>query len=161
MDLLIVRHAKAEDRAATGGDAKRALIDEGVRKMRQAASGLRGQVPELGRVFTSPYVRAEQTARILADRYGCPVALLDALRPGSDPQAIADALSEADGAAAVVGHEPDLGRLACWFLTGRGCGALPLKKAGACLLRFRGDPGPGRADLRWLLTPKQLRQLAD
>lgn len=163
----MVRHGRAEARAVfartTRADAERPLTDDGRRRTRRVARGLAGQIAALERIATSPYTRARQTADLLAERFDTPAEPVEALVPGAAPESFLLWLQEVpeEACVAAVGHEPGLGRLACWFLTGRGCPALPLKKAGACLLRFRGDPGPGRADLRWLLTPKQLRQLAD
>jgi phosphohistidine phosphatase len=63
---------------------------------------------------------------------------------------------------AVVGHRPGLHELAAYLLTGEGDGLeIALKKGGALCVRFDGDPAPGAGELRWLLTPKVLRRLAD
>jgi phosphohistidine phosphatase len=61
---------------------------------------------------------------------------------------------------ALVGHEPDLGELATWLLSGRLDNWMPLKKGGTCLLEFIDEVEAGEAELCWLLKPKQLRQLA-
>jgi hypothetical protein len=45
-------------------------------------------------------------------------------------------------------------------LTGGERRILALRKGGACLLEFDGEPAPGTATLLWALTPAQLRALA-
>ncbi|MGH7674557.1 MAG: SixA phosphatase family protein, partial [Gemmatimonadales bacterium] len=74
MQLLIVRHAIAQDRDehATSGqdDSLRSLTREGRVKMRQAAKGLHRLVKTLDVLATSPLARAAQTAEILGAEYG-------------------------------------------------------------------------------------------
>ena len=167
MQLLVIRHAIAEDReefAVTGQDDDlRPLTRDGRRRMRRAARGLREVVPRLGLLATSPLVRAVQTAEVLADAYE-----LDAwetwpeLSPGVHPSMLVERLRSLrvdGGPVAVVGHEPDLGELASWLLSGRTPSFVELKKGPACLLEFEGPPDPDRARLLWLLAPGQLRRL--
>jgi phosphohistidine phosphatase SixA len=61
---------------------------------------------------------------------------------------------------AVVGHEPHLGTLVTWLLTGVDEARVPLKKGGACLLAFASLPRKGGATLQWALTPALLRDVA-
>lgn len=167
MQLLVIRHAIAEDREAfsvTGQpDDLRPLTPRGRRRMRRAAAGLRRVVPELGVLATSPLTRAAQTAGILADAYGgVPVESWNELSPGASPSMLVDRLRSLRveaGPVAVVGHEPDLGELVSWLLTGRTGSFVEMKKGAACLLGFEGPPDPERARLLWLLTPGQLRRL--
>ena len=171
MHLLIIRHAVAEERetwAATGEpDERRPLTDEGRKKMRRAARGLRRLVPELSLLGASPLPRAAQTADIVATAYGDLTPLtIGALTPERSP---ADFLSWLRDAApghdviAAVGHEPHLSGLVSWLLTGRAAPSLvELRKGAACLLRFEDEvPQKGKACLEWLLQPRQLRALDD
>lgn len=167
MDLLVIRHAIAQDKAEfarTGrDDAQRPLTDDGREKMRHAAAGLRTLVPELARLATSPLVRAMQTAEIVAAAYDASprIEIVDVLAPGSAHDDFASWLGRqnVDGTIAVVGHEPHLGGLVTWLLTGRDESHTPLRKGGAALLTFEGAPARGGAQLIWLLTPGILRRL--
>jgi phosphohistidine phosphatase len=167
MQLLIVRHAVAEERetfAATGrDDAERPLTEQGRRKFRKSALGLRGLVPALDVLATSALVRAVQTADILAKVYGVgDVVRLRELEPEARPAALLPWLQAQRHRAvvAVVGHEPHLSSLAERLLTGGGGREfVELKKGGACLVDLGEDPRSGRAALLWLLTPRQLRKL--
>lgn len=63
MELLIIRHAIAEDpveHAKRGrGDDERPLTAKGVERMRQGAAGLRRLVPRVDVLAASPLARAQ------------------------------------------------------------------------------------------------------
>ena len=169
MRLLVVRHAIAEDReefARTGeSDDQRPLTPEGRWRMTRVAKGLREIVPEIDVLATSPFVRAAQTAAIIADAYGIDeerIVTVPALAPEGKADAVIRWLArqEAD-LVTVVGHEPDLGRLIACLITGTSGDWLPLRKGGACLLEFEERPRAGGAEIRWLLPPALLRRLRD
>jgi phosphohistidine phosphatase SixA len=60
-----------------------------------------------------------------------------------------------------VGHEPALGDVASWLLTGRKGGFLEMKKGGAALIDFGRRVAPGRGRLLWSIPPRGLARLAD
>ena len=168
MKLLIVRHAKAEDRevyAKTGADdAERPLTGAGREQARKTARAIKTLLPRIDVLATSPLVRARDTADLLRRDYKrLRPQELPALMPGIPPKVVGAWLAEqaVDATVAVVGHEPDLSSLASWFLTGRAQPLMALKKGGACLLEFEAAPAPGGALLAWLLTPRQLRGLSE
>ena len=170
MQLLIVRHAIAEERedfARTGqDDSLRPVTAEGEAKMERNAAGLRRALEgQLDLVATSPYVRATQTARIVAAACGGELVKCEPLVPTARPGAFLQWLREravGDGAlVAAVGHEPHLGALVTWLMTGSMESRVPLRKGGACLLDFAGQPRQGSAALVWALTPSLLRRLGD
>lgn len=169
MQVLIVRHAPAADReefAQTGqSDDLRPLTNRGKTKMINNINGLTKIVATIDRVAASPLIRAQQTAGLLASAY--PNAVREtqpALAPGSSEEEVLAYLqkhAQTEQTIALVGHEPDLGALATWLLTGEADIWMPLKKGSACLLEFLDEVEAGQAELCWLLRPKQMRQLAD
>ena len=169
MELLVIRHGVAEEReefAATGkDDSLRPLTKEGRWKMERNARALRHALPSLNVIATSPYTRAAQTAKIVAaayDDFG--VERLDALTPEGRPQAFLAWLRgrESDDRVAAVGHEPHLGSLVYWLLSGESAeGRIAMKKGGACLLELDARPRAGKATLLWSLTPSILRRMDD
>lgn len=166
MELLVIRHAIAEDReqwAHSGRpDAERPLIDRGRRRMRRAARGLARVVPRIDVLAGSPLVRAQQTAEVLARAFGgVAVETVPQLSPEHPVDDLLPWLraQEADATVAVVGHDPHLGFLVGWLLTGRHESFVELRKGAACLLAFDDPPAAGEALLRWALTPRQLRSL--
>jgi phosphohistidine phosphatase len=167
MDLLVVRHAIAEDREAfaeTGrDDAERPTSSDGRRKFRRGARGLRRLVASVDLLATSPLVRAIETGDILQKTYVLrDAARVPELAPASDPALLVRWLlrQRRRGVVAVVGHEPHLSGVVEHLLVGRRSGFIGLKKGGACLLALGDDPKPGGAHLQWLLTAAQLRRLA-
>lgn len=168
MHLIVIRHAIAMERdeyALTGRpDSDRPLTDWGRRRMRKNARGLQRMAPRPDLVATSPWLRAADTAAVVAETLGVErVETVEAMLPDHPPQALADWLgAHADLATiAVVGHEPHLGALVTWFLGGGAFSRVEFKKGGACLLRIDGGFGAGSAVLSWHMTPSQLRAIAD
>jgi phosphohistidine phosphatase len=169
MQLLVIRHAIAEDRdefAESGqDDAERPLTRVGRRRMRRNARGLRRIAPVILRIASSPYVRALDTAQIVAETLGIDeeIAIVDALTPEHPSEALLPWLSAQppESAVAIVGHEPHLGRLVTWLMTGSSESHVVFKKGGACLLDLGIKPVAGGALLQWLLTPAHLRAIAD
>jgi phosphohistidine phosphatase len=168
MQLLIIRHAIAEDKEAfakTGRpDTERPLTKHGRKVMARVAKGLRRQVKSIDVLASSPLVRAAQTAAIVAKEYGeIFVETVPALAPESAPAAFAAWLRTQREAevVAVVGHEPHLGMLVTWLMSGLRDSHVTLEKGGACLLEIEGQPGARSATLHWALTPEVLIGLAE
>lgn len=166
MDLLVVRHAIAEERdafAQTGkDDTERPLTAAGRRKFERGVRGLRKLVESIDVLATSFLVRATQTGEIIEEAYRIVRTVrLRELAPEADPSSILRWLQRERRRplVAIVGHEPHLSSLVEHLLTGRRSNFVDLKKGGACLLALGKAPAPGRAELRWLLTAAQLRRL--
>lgn len=164
MQLLVVRHAIAEDREqwAPRQDNERPLTDDGKKKMKEVAKALRSLVPKVDVLATSPLTRAVQTAGLLAKVYGTgePVSV-DALAPGQRPPALGSWLrtQSMHKTVAIVGHEPGLGAAASWLAAGTERSFLELGKGGACLLDLGEHIEAGGGMLLWVLRPSQLRAL--
>ena len=166
MQLVIIRHAIAEDPkefATTGRpDAQRPLTEDGVARMKRGVRGLRELVPELNLIATSPYVRAMETAKIVANAYkGTRIVIIHELVPGESGESFVAWLRELKDVpvVAVVGHEPHLSGLASWLLGAGARSFIDLKKGAALSMEFEGAPAAGTGVLHWALTPKQLRDL--
>jgi len=167
MQLLIIRHAIAEDKvefARTGrDDTERPLTREGKKQMRHVVNGMRRVVRSIDVLASSPLVRAEQTAAIVAEEYDeISIDTVPELSPESDPAAFARWLRTQREAkvVAVVGHEPHLGMLTTWLITGSRESHVTLEKGGACLLEIDERPGARSATLRWSLTPEVMKRLS-
>lgn len=153
IDLL--RHGDAV-REAPQGDALRSLSEEGVRAIQALAGHLRGLGPPPGRAFSSPYLRARQTAKLVLAGWGAADAtaleLLEELEPDADPaRAVRTVAGMAQGAphVLVVAHQPLLGRILV-RLTGVERGLAP-----GTLARIEWSPGTGGgASLERVLPPE-------
>ncbi|MCC6317071.1 MAG: phosphohistidine phosphatase SixA [Gemmatimonadaceae bacterium] len=168
MQLLVVRHAIAEERAdfarRSATDEERPLTDKGREKMKRSARGLRRVLPSISRLACSPLTRSTQTAAILAEEYQLSRTWeIDELRPSRPIRDFLPWLASHDEheIVAIVGHEPYLGSLVTWLMTGMEDPAVAFKKGGALLLDFPGQVTSGAATLVWAMAPAQLRRLGE
>ena len=164
MEVYLVRHAIARERsrARWPDDALRPLTPAGKQRFRKAAQGLARLLPKSAQVFTSPYVRARDTASILT-------AAMDVRRATERPELAAgqparktfEFLRKLKSRAVVlVGHEPNLSTLLAAAIIGeRARLKIEFRKGGAACLQFPGSVQPGRATLKWLVPPRALRRL--
>ena len=113
MELILWRHAEAEPGEP---DAARRLTTKGGKQAARMAAWLERHLPEGCRIVVSPAVRAQQTASALGRSF----RTVDALGPGTSPQALLDAAGwpAGRGAVVVVGHQPTLGAAAALALCG-------------------------------------------
>jgi phosphohistidine phosphatase len=165
LSLYLVRHALAAERGEKyPDDDLRPLTPKGMERFREAVEGLAAYGVGVDIVLTSPLVRARQTADILAGSLPDPPRIVetDALRPGASLDAIVRAVSECCGgcsSVALVGHEPGIGEIA-----GRLVGMsdpLAFNKGAVCRIDFDEWPPRGAGRLRWFVTQKILRTMAD
>ena len=164
MDCLFVRHGIAVAREEwEGKDVDRPLTEDGRRRVRQVAAGLRRLDVRLTVIYASPAQRAVETAQLLHDLLARSslMELRDELLPGASPAQVVRLLRDLPPESCVicVGHEPQLGMAASVLLSGRATASFPLKKAGACLIELSIPAKPGRGVLRWWLTSSQLRAI--
>ena len=160
MRLLVFRHGIAEEHAADGTDAARALTAEGVARTRAAARGLARFATPPDVILTSPKVRAAQTAQEAAAAFGRDVEMLDELASGPPGDVLRALAGRREEAVMIVGHEPMLSELVELVCTGgRRLGFVDIRKAGCACLDVALEPGgeAAAATLLWLATPKMLR----
>jgi phosphohistidine phosphatase len=159
MKLCFFRHGIAVDKddPSVTSDAERPLTEEGTRKTREAAEGLKRLDEGFDKILTSPWLRAKQTAAILSDVLMLPAPLEFAELAGDrTPAELVAALAHHHGRRTLlVGHEPLLSATVVQILGGDWL--LDLKKSGACLLDIDALPPRKSATLLWHLTPRQLR----
>lgn len=164
--VVLFRHGPAGDRddERWPDDRLRPLSARGVERTREAAAGLAHLERGPAVLWTSPLTRAVQSARILRDALDREVALeeIESLSPEGSLDDVVQRLARLNGITRVfmVGHEPRLGELAARLVFDDRDLALPLKKAGACLLSFEDEVRTGGARLRALLPPRILRRLS-
>jgi len=157
MQLLLLRHADAEPSAAT--DDVRALSDKGRQQAKRVARFCkeRGLQPDL--ILTSPFLRAEETARIVGDELKSERVLSAFLAAGMIPSAALEELRACQRLDCVmlVGHEPDLSALAGTLLGAGNHGALRLRKATLVGLQLE-SLTPGGAQLEFLIPVKMMEK---
>lgn len=162
--VYIVRHGIAGDADAQTTDFDRALTAEGTHKMTRAAKGLRrmGIVPDV--ILSSPLRRAEETATLVGGIIApdCAVEVFKPLASGGTPEEVLRGLVQYRRARRImlVGHQPDLGELASYLLTGSaGLAPLPFKKGAVAAIEVGSIPPRSSGLLQWFLTSRQLRAI--
>ena len=155
MNLYLIRHAIAVEEYED--DSQRPLTDKGRKKMRQIAKGLRALGVEFDLILSSPYVRAVETAEILADifKMKSEVQISGNLTPVGDPDLLIAEINEKynAGSLALVGHEPFLTSLIGLLIADNASADITLKKGGVCSLSADDLHHTRKASMDWLLTP--------
>jgi len=157
MELYLLRHGIAEDRAPNGRDADRRLTDEGRDKLRRILERAHAAGVELSLILSSPLRRALETAEVAAHELGYQgkIVRTPALEPNSSPHKIWEAIREhrEETAVLLAGHEP-LFSATVAYLVGSTQQMIHFRKG--ALVRIDADafnPAP-RGILEWMITAK-------
>ena len=155
MDLILWRHAEAQDAAEGEDDLARSLTRRGSKQAERMADWLNRFLPDSTRILVSPAVRTQQTAQALQRK----LRTTDALLPGAGvPQLLAAARwPDSREPVLVVGHQPTLGQLAA-YLMGGDMNATPwaVRKGAVWWLRHRLRDGVAEVTLVSVRTPDKL-----
>lgn len=147
MELILWRHAEAED---TAPDMARVLTAKGHKQAEKMAAWLKPRLPTKTRILASPAQRTQQTAAAL----GLDFSTLEALAPGASIQAVMQAVGwpTADGAVLIIGHQPTLGMVAAYAMTGKAA-YWSVKKGAIWWISSRVRAGGEQTILRAVLSP--------
>ena len=112
VEVFLIRHAEAVQETLSRADPHRHLTAQGRRQARALGDRLRWHDCTPTHIWSSPLVRAIQTAELVASGLGCEITLeaLPALAPDENPRDVVAALPTlaADAVVVLVGHEPGL-----------------------------------------------------
>jgi phosphohistidine phosphatase len=153
MKIYVMRHGPAEDFAASGSDADRALTPAGRDRVRAVAKLLAAQEEAPRIIVSSPLVRALQTAEIVAAETAVDhVETTRDLAPGGDTSGyVASLVRDHRKRAMIVGHEPDLSALVVTL-----CGSFAHDMLKAMVVGLHVRAGEATR-MRFVLDPKELR----
>jgi len=134
MDLILWRHAEAQEWLESCDDMARSLTSRGEKQAARMANWLDRQLPEGTRIFVSPARRCEQTAQALGRKY----KLREELAPGASADQLLALVQWplAKGTVLVVGHQPMLGQTIAQLL-GLNATECTVKKGAVWWLRNR------------------------
>jgi phosphohistidine phosphatase len=147
--LWLLRHGEAEPHDA-GSDDERRLTARGEDQARSAGRALAAMEIVFQAVYTSPKVRARDTARLACEALGAEAMEHAPLREGFGADDALELL-HADERILVVGHEPDFSQVV-HDLTGA---RIDMKKGGVAGVRMDGT----RGELIVLLRPRELDRI--
>ena len=159
LELLLVRHGKAEDRSAEIDDTERQLTDTGKEEFTDFISSVKKHLEtDLDiQVWTSPLERAKQTAAILTEQMGWPEATEKEFLASGNLRTFLNEVKNvaADTRVVCVGHKPIQGD---WVgvLTSR---PYAFKKGGVALIRLDEDRAHGQ--LVWDNDPKRKQEMEE
>lgn len=133
-DLILWRHAEAENAGENEDDLDRPLTQRGEKQAARMAVWLDRQLPDGLRVLASPARRTEQTAKALGRKYKLRAELL----PGGQPDELLELAQwpRSRGAVLVVGHQPMLGQTVARLL-GLRADECSIRKGAVWWLRHR------------------------
>lgn len=156
MLILLIRHGQAVDEAPGLGDTGRWLTAKGRKVTRKVARWLeKSDERRPTAVWSSPLVRAVQTAEIVAATVGYEgeIKSCSELSPGRDPGDLVARLGNepVSGVLALVGHEPSLSLIAGALLGEAHVAAL--KKSGVLGVRWKA----GRGERRFAFDPARMK----
>ena len=152
MRLYFLRHGIAEDHAINRPDAQRALTPEGIAKTEALARRLADFEVKPHIIYSSPLVRARQTAEIVARHGGFPMEISNLVSAGRlDGHAVQNLVDEHDHDREImfVGHEPDFSETVSYIIGG---GNITMKKGGLARIDLYSQH-PLHGTLVWLLAP--------
>jgi phosphohistidine phosphatase len=152
MDLILWRHAEAFEMREVQDDLDRALTAKGERQAQRMATWLNQQLPSTARVLVSPARRTQQTAAAL-DRQ-TRIKTVAALAPEAGVEALLHAVRwpQSREPVLVVGHQPTLGLVAAYLLSGQPQ-AWSVKKGAVWWLRAREREGELQVLLHAVVSP--------
>lgn len=156
MDLILWRHAEAEEGGEALADLHRSLTPRGLKQAQRVAHWLDRHLPESTRVLSSPARRTEQTVHAL-QVLGRKFKLRPELAPGCTPAQLLFAAQwpESKSHVLVVGHQPVLGQTIAQLL-GLPDIELAVRKGAVWWLRHRERDGVGQTVLVSVQTPEML-----
>lgn len=157
MKLYLLRHGHAEPGGNGIDDRERQLTDEGVQRMTTAAAVMAKLELCPKFIFSSPRVRARQTAEIVAEALNMTIDIRDEVNFDFSVDKIKSLTTQMDDSedAMFVGHEPSMS-LVVEALTG---GEVEMKKGGLAMIEVVSRE-PFEGVLVWLIAPKVFDTLA-
>jgi phosphohistidine phosphatase len=167
MNLYLLRHGLAVELGEHGinKDADRPLTGKGKAKLGKIAAAMQAIDLSFDLILSSPYLRARQTAEIVADSFNARkrVEFSEALTPGGSSRKLVEVINRlgpSSNGVLLVGHEPFLSELISLLVSGGTGVPVLMKKGGLCKLSAESLQHGRCATLEWLLTPKQMMLMA-
>ena len=153
MDLILWRHAQAEDHALGLADQDRRLTERGILQAQKMGIWLDKRLPKLTRIIVSPAVRTQQTAHFLGRKFETDPILACGARP--EELLLAANWPEYEEAVLIVGHQPTLGQLASLLLT-RKQAEWSIKKGAVWWFTHRVHDGHTQTQLKAVMNAKMI-----
>jgi phosphohistidine phosphatase len=160
VDVYILRHGKTEDALPGMSDADRRLTKKGREEIAKAGRWMVAQELRFDLIASSPLVRAQETAGIIAGCLGKMDCLVtwDLLAPGVKTDTVCHQIGEHTERRAIllVGHEPLLSALIGRITTGNEEAAIRVSKGALAKIRNFSHTPDLFGELHWVVTAAQM-----
>lgn len=160
MHIFILRHGEASYKSSS--DRDRELTESGRQASKTVADFCAEIQIDYSKIYSSPVLRARQTAEIILKRYpGLSIHESEFLLPESDPNDIIGELSHLtnDSTVLLVTHEPFASTCIASLIHGAGNIQIAMKTSSLAYVETSGIVAPGSGRLVWLTTPGIMQQL--
>jgi phosphohistidine phosphatase len=155
MNIYLIRHGDSEGISKGLKDSERKLTPDGVLKIRNASLFWKNIIPEFEYIISSPYLRALQTAKIIATVYNFKKEIFidKSLGCGSETESLIEIFNSfQSGEIALVGHQPDLSNHLSRLISGSGA-SVEFKKGAIAKISFNNKVREGKGVLEFLVPP--------
>ncbi len=164
MDIFVLRHGEAGKALSPPmKEFERPLTQLGRKEVEAIAESLEEWDLKFDRILTSPLKRAKETASIIAKMLKLQDRLEDCneLKPEGSRSELYKRLSRIKQQSSIllVGHEPYLSMMIGDIVAGNSNSHIDLKKGGLVKIRISTFSPKVSGELKWLLTPKQIRKI--
>jgi phosphohistidine phosphatase len=155
MNIYLIRHSDSESISKGLKDFERKLTPYGELKIRNASLFWKNLIPEFDYIFSSPYLRAIQTSKIIASTYNYKKEIIvdKRLGCGSETESLFEILNSfQSGDIAIVGHQPDLSNHISRLISDEGI-SIEFKKGAIAKIFFSNKVREGKGILEYLVPP--------
>ncbi len=162
MEIYFMQHGEAHREEQ---DPERSLTREGEDQIRASGKALKKLGVDVDLIASSSKKRARQTAEIVAEELGyskegiAVTEVLEPLAPAEDAIAYLRRFGD-KGKMLLAGHLPSLGEIASNLMSEGTDISIHFEMGGVCRIDVEALP-THKGDLRWIMTPGQLRMLAE
>lgn len=157
MEIYLFRHGIAEEGKPGRPDSSRELTDEGRRRTADVVRLARKAGVQPTMILSSPYARAQQTAKVAAEELGYEGHILqtEALVPHSSPESVWKEIGDhADEAAVLLAsHEPLLSHTVAYLLNSPAL-RVEMKKSAMVRIDMESLRAAPHGILRWMIVPR-------
>jgi phosphohistidine phosphatase len=153
MNIYLIRHGDAEGISKGIKDSERKLTPDGEIKIRNASLFWKNIIPAFDYIISSPYLRALQTARIIASTFDHKKEIFidKRLGCGSDTEGLIEILNSfQSGEIAIIGHQPDLSNHVSRLISSSGA-FVEFKKGAIAKISFNNKVREGKGVLELLI----------
>lgn len=160
MELYLLRHTTAADPHGYAQDADRPLTDAGKKEAEAVGRAIKKMGDRIQLALSSPYLRARQTAQIVANVLALePPEDSGLLLPGADHSVLLEQLSQRRAESVLlVGHAPDLSYLVSLLCIGQQS-AMPAMGKGALAVLEVERPVRKRSAYLTALVPLSISEM--